>query len=296
VAEWVESDTEALEAARPTTTVDRGAEVLPAPSVRRDLPVPPPPDLDRHVEELDPAEVFALINPQMLYGKHLGLGGSVRAQAERGDEKYEKLRRAVSEVQAEAIADGTLPIRAVWRFYPARSEGNRLALRDPDNGHTAASWELPRQAKDGGLCLADYVLEGDHVALFVTTAGNRVRQRVAELKEAGEYLKSHILAAVALESAEAAAELVHRRLRALWGFPDPESLADRDLFAARYRGKRYSFGYPACPDLAGQRDLFAALAPGAIGVELTDGDMMDPEASVSALVFHHPDARYFGVE
>ncbi|HUP43548.1 MAG TPA: vitamin B12 dependent-methionine synthase activation domain-containing protein, partial [Thermoanaerobaculia bacterium] len=94
--------------------------------------------------------------------------------------------------------------------------------------------------------------------------------------------------------AEAAAEHVHRRLRALWGFPDPPELAERRLFQARYRGKRYSFGYPACPDLEGQRALFRALGPEEIGVELTEGDMMDPEASVSALVFHHPDARYFG--
>ena len=87
----------------------------------------------------------------------------------------------------------------------------------------------------------------------------------------------------------------HARLRAAWGFPDPADLALEDKLAARYRGKRYSFGYPACPDLAFQRELFHALRPEEIGVELTEGDMMEPEASVSALVFHHPDARYFGV-
>ena len=80
-----------------------------------------------------------------------------------------------------------------------------------------------------------------------------------------------------------------------WGFPDPEGLALEDKLAARYRGKRYSFGYPACPDLAFQRELFKALRPEEIGVHLTEGDMMEPEASVSALVFQHPDARYFGV-
>ena len=116
-----------------------------------------------------------------------------------------------------------------------------------------------------------------------------------EWKASGEYLKSHTLAALALESAEAAAELVHRDLRSAWGFPDPDDLELRDLFGARYRGKRYSFGYPACPDLSYQRLLFELLQPEEIGVELTDGDMMDPEASVSAVVFHHPEARYFGV-
>ena len=139
------------------------------------------------------------------------------------------------------------------------------------------------------------MLAEDHVALFVTTAGEGVRERVEDWKEAGEYLKSHAFAALAVETAEAAAELVHLRLREAWGFPDPPGTKAQDRFSARYQGKRYSFGYPACPDLEGQRALFAVLAPEEIGVELTEGDMMSPEASVSALVFHHPDARYFGV-
>ncbi len=122
-----------------------------------------------------------------------------------------------------------------------------------------------------------------------------MRERVEAWKQAGEYLKSHAFAALALETAEASAEWLHRKLRADWGFPDPPETTPQDRFSARYRGKRYSFGYPACPDLAGQRALFAALRPEEIGVELTEGDMMDPEASVSALVVHHPDARYFGV-
>jgi 5-methyltetrahydrofolate--homocysteine methyltransferase len=108
-------------------------------------------------------------------------------------------------------------------------------------------------------------------------------------------LRSHAFAALALETAEAAAEWVHAHLRAAWGFPDPADLSPREQLSARYRGKRYSFGYPACPDLAGQRGLFQALRPEEIGVELTEGDMMDPEASVSALVMQHPDAKYFGV-
>ncbi|MEZ5333331.1 MAG: vitamin B12 dependent-methionine synthase activation domain-containing protein [Thermoanaerobaculia bacterium] len=183
-------------------------------------------------------------------------------------------------------------MRAVWRFFPARAEGETLTLLDPDDGSVAARWELPRQAGEEGLCITDFVLpEGDHVALLVTTAGEAVRERRGVEAE-GEYLRSHVWAALALESAEAAAELAHARLRAAWGF-DLADLPRRDAFAARYRGKRYSFGYPACPDLEGQRSL-AALEPEDIGVTLTDGDMMDPEASVSALVFHHPDARYFG--
>ncbi len=261
--------------------------------VRRDISVPRPPDLERHVEELALDAVWSELNPQMLFGKHLGLRGVVRRLAEERDEKYLKLERTIAELKETGRA-GAMHARAVWRFFRAEAEGERLRLLDPGGG-VAAEWRLPRQDGPEGLCLADYVLEGDHVALFVTTAGEGVRERVEAWKREGEYLKSHAFAALALETAEAAAEHLHRRLRAAWGFPDPAETGLEDRLAARYRGKRYSFGYPACPDLGGQRALFVALEPAAIGVELTEGEMMDPEASVSALVFHHPDARYFGV-
>ena len=263
-------------------------------AVRRDLPVPAPPDLHRHAMTLDLDAVWAELNPQMLYGKHLGMRGVVKKLADEGDAKFLQLQAVIDELK-EVARQGGMQARAVWQFFPARSAGNALALLDSANGEVVASWELPRQEGADGLAISDYVLAADHVALFVTTAGAGVRERVEKWKHEGEYLKSHAFAALALETAEAAAEWLHRKLRAEWGFPDPPETTPQDRFSARYRGKRYSFGYPACPDLSGQRQLFAALRPEEIGVELTEGDMMDPEASVSALVFHHPDARYFGV-
>ncbi len=271
-----------------------GPAALARDAVRRDLLPPPPPDLDRHTAELDLDQVWKHLNPQMVYGKHLGLKGAVRQLDEQGDAKLRKLQAVIAELQDEARA-GALAARAVWRFLPAAAAGDRITLTDPESGRTAAAWDFPRQAREGGLCLADYVLPGDRIALFVTTAGAGVRERVEEWKRRGEYLKSHAFAALALETAEAAAEYLHACLRRRWGFPDPPEMTLQETLAARYRGKRYSFGYPACPDLAFQRQLFAVLSPEEIGVELTEGDMMDPEASVSALVLHHPDARYFGV-
>jgi 5-methyltetrahydrofolate--homocysteine methyltransferase len=273
-----------------------------APAVSREIPLPPPPDLERHVERLDLDAAWRYLNPQMLYGKHLGLKGSIRKLQREGDPKLAKLERVIEEVQQEARA-GTMEAAAVWRFFPAQVERNgggpgereTVALLDPASGGPLVRWAFPRQAAGHRLCLADYLVDGDHLALFVTTAGRGIRERVEELKARGEYLKSHALAALALETAEAAAELLHHRLRELWGFPDPPEVTMEDRFAARYRGKRYSFGYPACPELADQEQLFTALAPEDIGVHLTEGFMMDPEASVSALVFHHPEARYFGV-
>jgi 5-methyltetrahydrofolate--homocysteine methyltransferase len=300
-AEVAESQRRDREAEVPPADGGGEGRVAVAPAVSRDLPVPPPPDTERHVEELDPDEVWRWVNPQMLLGRHLGFRGSVRRAAEAGDPKLARLEEVLAEVKAIGRA-GAMPVRAVWRFFPAATAGGRLALyapsgngSDPRRGQPLAAWDLPRQDRPGGLSITDFVLPGDHVALFVTTAGDGVRERVAEWNVRGEYLKAHAFAALALETAEAAAELVHARLRALWGFPDPPETTMEDRFAARYRGKRYSFGYPACPDLGGQVQLFTALAPEEIGVELTEGWMMDPEASVSALVVQHPEARYFGV-
>jgi 5-methyltetrahydrofolate--homocysteine methyltransferase len=186
----------------------------------------------------------------------------------------------------------------MYRYFPAQSDGNTLRLALPGGGD--ACFTFPRQVAGERLCLSDFVHPagagaGDSVALFITTAGEGVRARAEELKAAGEYLLCHALQAVAVETAEAAAEWLHRRLREQWGLPDPPETTMRDRFQGRYRGKRYSFGYPACPDLADQATLFHLLDGRKIGVELTEGFMMDPEASVSAIVLHHPQARYFAV-
>jgi 5-methyltetrahydrofolate--homocysteine methyltransferase len=292
------SEVEALATADQADTLNESPRPLPgAPQpapIRRDLPVPPPPDRVRHVVDLDLDRVWEYLNPQMLYGKHLGLKGSVRQLAAADDAKLRKLEELIAGLK-ETGRQGGLRARAVWQFFPAEADGDRITLRDPASGSVVAEWVFPRQAHPGGLCLADYVLPGDSIALFVTSAGTGVRDRVEAWKNEGEYLKSHAFAALALETAEAAAECLHAELRRLWGFPDPPEADTAAALSARYRGKRYSFGYPACPDLAFQDQLFAALRPEEIDVHLTDGDMMDPEASVSALVFQHPDARYFGV-
>ncbi|HZR46070.1 MAG TPA: vitamin B12 dependent-methionine synthase activation domain-containing protein, partial [Candidatus Manganitrophaceae bacterium] len=106
--------------------------------------------------------------------------------------------------------------------------------------------------------------------------------------------RSHMLQAIAIEGAEGFAEWLHRKIRSDWGFPDPPEMTVHDILKNKYRGIRVSFGYPACPNMSDQQKLFRLLdATAQTGVELTDGDMMDPEASVSALVFHHPEAKYF---
>jgi len=256
----------------------------------------PAPDLEERVlPKLDLGEIWQYLNPHMLYAKHLGLRGSYWRLKEAGDPKLAELEKVIATVQAA----GWISARAMYRYFPARSEGNSLYVGVPNGGE--ARFTFPRQVAGERLSLADFVHPGqmsapsDSVALFITTAGEGVRARAEELKAAGEYLLCHALQALAVETAEAAAEWLHGRLRAEWGFPDPPETTMLDRFQGRYRGKRYSFGYPACPELADQATLFGLLDGRKIGVELTEGFMMDPEASVSALVLHHPQARYFAV-
>jgi 5-methyltetrahydrofolate--homocysteine methyltransferase len=246
----------------------------------------------------DLREVWSYINPRMLYGKHLGFKGSFRKALEQGDERAVKLHSQIEEIKDRAAQ--WMRVRAVWRYLEAEREGDAIHLFEAGSTEVLHTFHFGRQNTTGGLCLADLVLpprDGvrDSVGLFVVTAGEQVRQRSTDAKAQGEYLESHAIQALAIETAEAAAEWMHARMRALWGFPDPPEMTMKDRFAARYRGKRYSFGYPACPDLDDQLGLWSILEPEEIGVSLTDGMMMQPEASVSALVFHHPDARYFSV-
>jgi 5-methyltetrahydrofolate--homocysteine methyltransferase len=285
-----------------TATATRVEEEIPlsAPAVRSTevsvVDPLPAPDLEEHVlPALDLSEVWRCLNPHMLYAKHLGLRGSFRKLKEAGDPKLAELERVIERVQSS----GWIAARAMYRFFPADSEGNTLHLQLPGGGE--ACFTFPRQVAGERLCLSDFVhpraggAPRDSVALFITTAGEGIRARAEELKASGEYLLCHALQALAVETAEAAAEWLHGRMREAWGFPDPPEMTMVDRFQGRYRGKRYSFGYPACPELADQATLFHILDGRKIGVELTEGFMMDPEASVSAVVLHHPQARYFSV-
>ena len=275
-------------------------------TISLDVPIPPAPNLDRHVEEvIDLDDVWSYINPQMLYGRHMGLRGRFEQLLANGNRKAVDLEEKIERVKDECRA-GAMQVRVLWQFFEAEPDGNRIHIYSGTGLSTPLeTFEFPRQLKPDGLALSDLVLppdldmqgrpKRDHIAVFVTTAGGGIRELADDAKQKGEYVRSYALQALALETAEAAAEWLHSRLRAMWGFPDPPSLSRHALFQARYRGKRYSFGYPACPDLESQAGLFRLLRPEDIGVELTEGFMMEPEASVSALVFHHPDAAYFSV-
>jgi 5-methyltetrahydrofolate--homocysteine methyltransferase len=277
------------------------SDVAPA-QVRHDFEVPNPPDLRLHVIlDYDLSELFPYINPQMLYVRHLGYKGRFAEALEKEEGDALELRDSVRKVEDIMLAHRGIRANAVFKFFPCRSEGQNLLIYAPDGETVLERFYFGRQSQREGLCLSDYARslgsgKPDYVAMFTTTVGPAVRALADEMRDKGEFLNSHILQVLALESAEAFAELLHKQIRQMWGIGDPSGLTYQDLFRTQYRGRRYSFGYPACPRLEDQEQLFRLLdVHENIGVELTEGYMMDPEGSVSAIVFHHPEAKYFNL-
>lgn len=272
-------------------------------NISTDAPVFIPPDLDRHIIRDYPINHIApYINMQMLLGHHLGLRGSVEGLLKSGDEKAVSLKATVDALLQEAVTDGIIRANAMYQFFPAQSSGNNIIIYDPED-HTKVlkTFDFPRQRVEPYLCLSDFLKSVDsgvmdYVGFLVVTAGHGIRERSEEMKASGDYLRSHALQSLALETAEALAERVHHIMRDTWGFPDPHDMTMKQRHGARYQGIRVSYGYPACPDLEYQAPLFELMKPEDIGVQLTDGFMMEPEASVSAMVFAHPQAQYFNVE
>lgn len=271
-------------------------------SISQDAPVYIPPDTDRHVLRNVPIpHIVPYVNMQMLLGHHLGLKGNVDQLLAEGNEKAVSLKETVDGLLSDA-AKGLLQAHGMYRFFPAQSSGNDIIIYDPKQpGVEIKRFSFPRQQVEPYLCLADYlksVESGvmDYVGFLVVTAGEGVREKATELKDNGDYLRSHALQSVALEVAEAMAERVHHMMRDTWGYPDPPEMTMKQRHGARYQGIRVSFGYPACPNLEDQGPLFELMQPEDIGVHLTEGFMMEPEASVSAMVFAHPQAQYFNVD
>ncbi len=302
---------EDLEAARvemeARSTVASNPTVSTAPvkdkTISHDVPVHIPPDLERHVLRQYPLSLIRpYVNLQMLLGKHLGLRGNVEKLLQEGNEKAVSLLQMVEELTEMVERDGGIQAHAAYRFFPAQADGDTVVVYDPADSRTVLErFHFPRQVNPPHLCLADFLRpiasgEMDYIALFTVTTGRGIRDLAERWKASGEYVKSHAIQAIAIEYAEGFAERLHHMLRDVWGIPDPPNMTMRERWIARYQGIRVSFGYPACPNIEDQEKLFRLLQPEDIGVQLTDGFMMDPEASVSAVVFAHPQARYFNVE
>ncbi|MCR8850301.1 methionine synthase [Rossellomorea sp. SC111] len=271
-------------------------------AISTDVKVHVPPDLIPHtIKEFSLDQIQPYINQQMLLGHHLGIKGKISRLLEEGDKRTISLKAVTDELFQKAKREGMIHASARYQFFPAQSDGEDVVIYHPE--HPSSEMErfhFPRQSGNQHLCLADYLKsvesgEMDYVGFFAVTAGVKIRQWAKELKEEGRFLESHALQAIALETAEGLAERVHEMMRSRWGFPDPVDFTMQDRFRTHYQGQRFSFGYPACPELEDQKKLFKLIQPEEIGIQLTDGCMMEPEASVTAMVFAHPEARYFNV-
>ncbi len=243
-------------------------------------------------------QIWDYINPQMLYGNHLGLKGNFKSLLAKQDPKLLKLVDLMDSLKQKIINENLLTAKAVYRYFKVKTEGDSIHILDPETLQTVETFTFPRQSDGLGLCLTDFLNANDidTVCAFVVTCGDGVAHLAKQLMDAGEYFNSHALSALALESAEGFAEWLHCHIRNEWGIPDQKDLALEDIFKLKYTGVRVSFGYPACPRLEDQEKLFKLLDPEKnIGVTLSEEFMMFPEASVSALVFHHPQARYFTI-
>jgi 5-methyltetrahydrofolate--homocysteine methyltransferase len=273
------------DAARPER-VDRTGQVA-ASNVSRDVAIPSPPFWGNRVmgEEIDLMEVFDLLDLNTLFRLHWG-GKNLHGEEYERHIESDFLPR-LERMKREAIEQGYIVPGLVYGYYPAGSEGNDLVVLDPEDRSTEiARMPFPRQPGGDRLCLADYFApldsgRTDVVAFQVVTAGPVASEVVQQLNERGDYTEAYYVHGLSVSTAEALAEYIHQRIQVELGLPQSQ-------------GKRYSWGYPACPDLAQQERVLDILsARQEIGVTLTVAHLLVPEQSTAAMVVHHPEARYY---
>ncbi|HVP44187.1 MAG TPA: methionine synthase [Terriglobales bacterium] len=300
------------------------AEVETAPvrssAVRADVLIPKPAFWGTRVKkDYDLREVFRYINETALFKNQWQLKTASQADYVRLVE--EKYRPVLEKLKQEVIEAGWFEPQAVWGWFPCQAEGNHVVIYDPESvvarspssgqarpgaaglqgAREIQRFTFPRQREGRRLSIADFFApkssgQVDVIGLSCVTIGPRATQESHKLFEAGEYTKYLYLHGLSVETAEALAELHHKKMREELGIAGEDAAEIRDLFHQKYRGSRYSFGYPACPNLEDQSKLFALIHPDeAIGVHLTSAYLLDPEQSTSAIVVHHPDAKYFVV-
>src|SRR5438874_993134 len=295
---------------------ERSAVVGDAPNI------PAPPFWGVRVKkDYDLRELFPYINDTALFKNQWQLKTESQEDYARLVEK--KYRPIKKELEEEVIASGLFDPKVVWGYFPSQGDGNDVVVYQASSANARedlrASLEqtgegarphvdsgtkellrftFPRQREGRKLCISDFFApkssgKMDVIGLSLVTIGARASVETQKLFEAGEYTKYLYLHGLSVETAEALAEFHHKLMREELGIASEDSKHIRDLFHQKYRGSRYSFGYPACPNLEDQTKLFALLHPEEnVGVRLTTGFLLDPEQSTSAIVVHHPSAKY----
>ena len=269
----------------------------------RDLPVPTPPFWGpRTIARVPVKALVPFLNERMLYQFHWGYRKQGRTLAEFKEWAQRELRPILQRLLDTVIQQDIFVPQAVYGYWKCAAHGNDVILYEADGVAEVARFTFPRQNKEGGLCIADFFRDAsegpasrDVIGLQAVTIGPRATEVAQEWFQQDRYRDYLYLHGLSVEMAEAMAEYVHKRIRAELGFTAEEARDLEAMLNQGYRGSRYSFGYPACPNLADQRPLLKLLGADAIGLGLTDEDQLDPEQSTSAIVVTHPQAKYFSV-
>ena len=296
-----------------STTVDAAPRPKPR-APRTDLParspslpkapdLPPPPFLGaRSRTDFDMNEIFKFINEITLFGTQWGFRKGGVKPTEHARQIAEVARPAFERLKALCLAENILRPAVTYGFFPVASAGTKLTVYEDDHRTPRNTFDFPRQDFGEFLCLSDYVeplRDGkavDYVGFTAVTMGREVTKVAQEWYQAGKYQDYLYLHGLGVESAEALAEYFHQQVRREWGIGADDSPRVEKLFKGHYRGCRYSFGYPACPNLEDQKQLFALIDPTRVGITLSEQFQLEPEQSTTAIVVHHPNAKYFNTE
>jgi 5-methyltetrahydrofolate--homocysteine methyltransferase len=295
--------------AKPQRPVDLEEIRLRRAELNRNVKVPVPPFWGAQTIARVPVKaIVPYLNERMLYQFQWGFRKDGRSLAEYKEWAKRELRPVLARIADIAIRENILVPQAAYGYWRCAAQGNDLILFDAGANGTkereVGRFSFPRQNKEGGLCVADFFRdvddgerdgERDVIGLQVVTMGRRASDVAREWFADNRYQDYLYLHGLSVEMAEAFAEYLHKRIRGELGFAAEEARDHDEMLAQGYRGSRYSFGYPACPNLADQRQLLALLHADEIGLTLSEEDQLDPEQSTSAIVVHHPQAKYFSV-
>lgn len=267
------------------------------------VPVAEPPALPfygwRKRDKFDPFELYKYVNTVALWrGQWQFRRGDGMDNLQFNAWLEENARPTFERLQRELAS--VLRPRVIWGYFPCRSDGNDLIIYHDDGATERTRFRFPRQSDQRRLCLADYFLPvgspaPDVVGFHIVTVGHEVSAYERSLFEKGDFQEYLYVHGMGVESAEALAEYWHQQIRIEMGIADQEPAEKKLLFSAKYHGSRYSFGYPACPNLEDQAKLLELLPAGEIGIELSEEFMLIPEQSTSAIIVHHPEAKYFNI-
>jgi 5-methyltetrahydrofolate--homocysteine methyltransferase len=267
-----------------------------------DEPVPVPPFWGSRILQSDPKAVVPFVNERSLYQFQWGFRKQGRSLDDFIGWAKQELRPVLRRMLALSEEQKILTPQAIYGYWKCAGQGNDVILFEEDGITEAARFTLPRQPKDDGDCIADFVRDiedgpehRDVIGLQVVTVGQKASDMARDWFEANRYQDYLYLHGLSVEMAEAMAEYVHKRIRAELGYAGEDDRDMEKMLSQGYHGGRYSFGYPACPRLEDQAPLLKLLDSDRVGVSISDEWQLHPEQSTSAIVLHHPRAKYFSV-